>query len=165
MTSEAGKLNARPKFLRTFPAQYSSVSIRLFTTVSTLPALLVGRAAICGTIHALITNEYHDPFSRYCSQGYTGPGNRCWYNSITNAFSTDEGLTFTHATPPAHVVAPPWEKRDASTGTPTPYGYFFPSNIVLGPDNAYYSLFFSWARAGDESICLMRTHTLSDPSS
>jgi hypothetical protein len=118
-----------------------------------------------GTIHALITNEYHDPFSQYCSRGYTGPGNPCWYNSITYAFSTDEGVTFTHATSPQHVVAPPWEKWDASTGTPTPYGYFFPSNIVLGPDNAYYSLIFSWARAGDQSICLMRTLTLGDPAS
>lgn len=118
-----------------------------------------------GIIHALITNEYHDPFSPYCTQGYTGPGNPCWYNSITYAFSSDEGHTFTHAVPPGHVVAPPWEKWDASTGTPTPYGYFFPSNIVLGSDNAYYSLIFSWARAGDTSMCLMRTLTLEDPAS
>jgi hypothetical protein len=73
--------------------------------------------------------------------GGAGPGNPCWYNSITYAISTDGGLSFTHATPPGHVVAPPWEKWGASTGTPTPYGYFFPSNIVLGPDNAYYSFF------------------------
>ena len=59
-------------------------------------------------IHAVITNEYHDPFAFNCAPGYSLPGNPCWYNSITYAFSTNGGFTFTHPTPPAHVVAPPW---------------------------------------------------------
>ena len=115
-------------------------------------------------IHALITNEYHDPFAFNCAPGYTLPGNPCWYNSITYAFSTDGGLTFTHATPPAHVVAPPWQLWDPE-GTPYPYGYFFPSSIVLGADDFYYSVFMSWARNDGQALCMMRTHTLGDPAS
>ena len=81
-------------------------------------------------IHALIHNEYHDPFAPNCSPGNTHPGNPCWYNSITYASSTDGGHTFTHATPPAHVVAPAPMKWDPQ-GTPPPTGYFFPSDTRL----------------------------------
>lgn len=115
-------------------------------------------------MHALITNEYHDPFASNCSPGYTGPGNPCWYNAITYADSTDGGLTFTHATPPGHVVAPPWQEWDPE-GTPPNYGYFFPSGIVFGPDNFFYSIFFSNDRTGNNGLCVMRTQTLGDPTS
>jgi hypothetical protein len=115
-------------------------------------------------IHALITNEYHDPVASNCAPGYTGPGNPCWYNSITYAFSTDGGLTFTHAAPPAHVVAPPWQKWDPE-GSPPNYGYFMPSGIVLGPDSFYYSIFFSSDRTGNSGLCVMRTLSLGDPTS
>jgi hypothetical protein len=115
-------------------------------------------------IHALIHNEYHDPIASNCSPGYTGPGNPCWYNSITYAFSTDGGHTFTHATPPAHVVAPPWQKWDP-TGTPPPYGYFNPSNIVEGQDNFYYSIMPALDRSGNWATCVMRTQTLDYPTS
>ncbi len=115
-------------------------------------------------IHALVTNEYHDPFAANCSPGYTGPGNPCWYNSITYAFSTDGGHTFTHATPPGHVIAPPWLKWDPQ-GTPAPYGYFFPSNIVLTGDGFHYSLFIASDRTGNARMCLMRNQTLVDPAS
>lgn len=116
------------------------------------------------TIHALIHNEYHDPIASNCSPGYTGPGNPCWYNSITYAFSTDGGRTFTHATPPAHVVAPPWQKWDAA-GPPPPYGYFNPSNIVQGQDGFYYSIMPAIDRSGNGATCIMRTQTLDDPTS
>ncbi len=115
-------------------------------------------------IHALIHNEYHDPIASNCSPGYTGPGNPCWYNSITYAFSADGGQTFTHATPPAHVVAPPWQLWDAM-GTPPPYGYFNPSNIVQGQDNFYYSIMPALDRSGAWATCIMRTQTLDDPTS
>ncbi len=118
-----------------------------------------------GVIHALITNEYHDPFASNCSPGYTGPGNPCWYNSVTYAFSIDGGHTYTHATPPAHAVAPPFEKWDPQ-GAPPPYGYFMPSNILLAPDGYHYSLIFAIDRAGTSTrLCLMRTQTLDDPAS
>ena len=115
-------------------------------------------------IHALIHNEYHDPIATNCSPGYTGPGNPCWYNSITYAFSTDGGHTFTHAIPPAHVVAPPWQEWDAA-GSPPPYGYFNPSNIVQGQDSFYYSIFVAIDRSSYPGLCLMRTQTLDDPAS
>jgi hypothetical protein len=118
-----------------------------------------------GVIHALITNEYHDPFAPNCSPGYTGPGNPCWYNSITYAFSTDGGHTFNHATPPAQVIAPPFQIWDPQ-GTPPPYGYFMPSNILLAPDGFHYSLFLAGDRTGSTTrLCLMRTQTLDDPTS
>jgi hypothetical protein len=115
-------------------------------------------------IHALITNEYHDPFAPNCAPGNTSPGNPCWYNSITYAFSTDGGHTFTHATAPGHVVAPPWQKWDP-TGTPPLHGYFFPSGIVFGSDNFYYSIFKAIDRSWNEAICVMRTQMLGDPTS
>jgi hypothetical protein len=115
-------------------------------------------------INALIHNEYHDPFAPNCAPGNLGPGNPCWYNSITYAFSTDGGHTFTHATPPAQVVAPPWQKWDPA-GTPPPYGYFSPSNIVQGEDSFYYSLFPALDRNGAAALCAMRTQTLGDPTS
>lgn len=115
-------------------------------------------------IHALIHNEYHDPFAPNCSPGDTSPGNPCWYNSITYAFSADSGHTFTHATPPGHVVAPPPVQWDPQ-GTPPPHGYFNPSNIVLGHDSFYYSIFMAIDLTGNQTLCVMRTQTLGDPTS
>jgi hypothetical protein len=117
-----------------------------------------------GVIHGLVTNEYHDPFAVNCAPGDTLPGNPCWYNSITYAFSTNGGQSFTHATPPQHVIAPPWLKWDP-TGTPHPYGYFFPSNILLAGDGFHYSLFLGVDPTGSSRTCLMRTLTLGDPAS
>ncbi len=115
-------------------------------------------------IHGLIANEYHDPFAANCSPGNTHPGNPCWYDSITYTFSTDGGHNFTHATPPGHVIAPPWSKWDPQ-GNPAPYGYFFPSNILLAGDGFRYSLFIASDRTGSGRMCVMRTQTLSDPAS
>jgi Bacterial Ig-like domain (group 2) len=115
-------------------------------------------------IHALVTNEYHDPFAPNCSPGDTSSSNPCWYNSITYAFSTDDGHTYTHATPPGHVVAPPTLKWDPQ-GPPPPYGYFFPSNIVLASDGFRYALFQGSDPTGNARMCLMRTQTVGDPAS
>ena len=115
-------------------------------------------------IHALVDVEYHDPVSLNCSPGDSHPGNPCWYNSITYASSTDGGLTFTYPTPPAQVVAPPWQKWDA-TGNPDNYGDYWPSHIVLAPDNYYYFFFNAKVRFGTNSMCAARTQTLADPTS
>lgn len=115
-------------------------------------------------IHALITNEYHDPFAANCAPGDTMPGNPCWYNSITYAFSTDGGHSYSHAHAPAQVVAPPWLKWDPQ-GNPPPYGYFMPSNILLAPDGFHYSLFLASDPTGNQRVCVMRTQTVSDPTS
>jgi Bacterial Ig-like domain (group 2) len=114
-------------------------------------------------IHALIHNEYHDPFAPNCLPGDTTPANSCWYNSITYAVSTDSGHTYTQAATPAHILAPAPELWDP-TGTPPPYGYFNPTNIVHAADNYYYSIFIGNRRSGQGGLCVMRTLDLSDPT-
>ena len=116
-------------------------------------------------IHALIHNEYHDPISLNCSPGNSSPGNPCWYNSISYASSADGGHTFSHTTPPGQLVAPPPVQWDPQ-GPPPPHGYFNPSNIVLGQDSFYYSMFMAIDRpATQQGLCVMRTKTLDDPAS
>lgn len=127
-------------------------------------------------IHALIHNEYHDPIAPNCSPGVSTPGNPCWYNAVTYAVSTDGGRTFQHPAAPANVIAAlpiPWDPNAAQgtsvrQPTPAPYGYMSPSNIVRGPDGAWYALFRSLpdplGKTGG-GTCLMRTATLSDPQS
>ncbi|MBI4540973.1 MAG: hypothetical protein HY704_15835 [Gemmatimonadetes bacterium] len=121
-------------------------------------------------IHALVHNEYHDPVASNCKIGDTSPANPCWYNAITYAFSTDGGRSFQQPAGPLHVVAAPPQRWDASTlrGAPGPYGYFEPSNIIRGPDSAYYSVFFAIPfkdQQTNRGTCLMRTETLAQPSS
>lgn len=116
------------------------------------------------SVHGLIHNEFHDPIAPDCKPGDSSPANPCWYNSITYGVSTDGGQSFTHAAPPAHLLAPAPQQWD-STGPPPPYGYFTPSNIVHAQDSFYYSLFVAIARNGPQQVCLMRTQTLGDPTS
>ena len=115
-------------------------------------------------VHALIHNEYHDPIAPDCKPGDSSPANPCWYNSITYGVSSDGGHTFTHAAPPAHLVAPPPEVWNPQ-GPPPPYGYFTPSNIVLAQDGFYYSVFVAIAMNGPAQTCVMRTQMLGDPTS
>jgi len=115
-------------------------------------------------IHALVHNEYHDPIAPNCLPGNSGAGNPCWYNSITYAVSTNNGHTYTQAASPVHILAPAPELWDPS-GTPPPYGYFNPSNLVHASDNYYYSIFIGNRRSGEGGLCVMRTLDLSDPTS
>jgi hypothetical protein len=115
-------------------------------------------------IHGLIHNEFHDPIASDCKVGDSSPANPCWYNSITYGVSTDGGHTFTHAVPPAHLLAPPAEQWDPQ-GPPPPYGYFEPSNVVFARDNFYYAAFKATAKNGPQQACVMRTQTLGDPTS
>jgi hypothetical protein len=117
------------------------------------------------TIHALIHNEYHDPVAPNCLPGNSTPANPCWYNSLTYASSTDGGQTFTHMTPPAHVIAPPAVRWDPGPPTPPPHGYFEETNVVLASDGYYYVLFMAIDRTAKQGMCVMRTQTLSDPAS
>lgn len=127
-------------------------------------------------IHALVHNEYHDPGAPNCKPGVDDPANPCWYNALTYAWSDDDGQTFQHAPPPHHVLAAPptpWnpsvlpDDRGRGPAAPT-YGYFAPSNIVRGPDGAYYSMFLALPDPANHAAggtCLMRTETLGDPAS
>jgi hypothetical protein len=111
------------------------------------------------TIHALAHDEYHGWERGDCTPQTTFG---CWYNAITQLVSVDGGGTFRHvADPPDHLVA----------ALPYPYtpdtaavGLFSPSNIVTGPDGAWYALAKVGAHlSGAQSVCLMRTESLSDP--
>jgi len=122
-----------------------------------------------GVVHALVHNEYHDPFAPNCRPGDTSPANPCWYNAVTYARSTDGGRTFAQLPAPAHVVAAPPARWDPVVvrGAPGPYGYFSPSNIVRGPDGAHYAVLFGIPhrdRQGERGACVMRSANLSDPS-
>jgi len=124
------------------------------------------------TVHALVHNEYHDPFAPACRPGVTDPSNPCWYNAITYAVSHDGGRSFTQQQAPGHVVAAapwPWTTSGWPRGRPPgPYGYFSPSNIVRHRDGFYYALFFAIpdpANPARRGTCLMRTDDLADPAS
>lgn len=114
------------------------------------------------TVHALAHNEYH---------GWEHPGQcsasdtfACWYNTITAAVSTDGGASYAPVgAPPAHLVAALPQRYEDGAG---PYGFLEPSNIVKGPDGAYYSLVrVDEYRSEDQRICLLRTTDLASPSS
>ena len=120
-------------------------------------------------VHGLVHNEYHDPAAANCRPGVTDPSNPCWYNAITYARSTDGGHSFSQAPAPDHVVAAlpyPWDPTATRRGAPPPHGYFTPSNIVRGPDQAYYSLFMAISdrATSAQGQCLMRSDNLSDPA-
>ena len=123
-------------------------------------------------IHALVHNEYHDPFDINCKPGITDSSNPCWYNSFSYAASTDGGKTFRHSNVPKHVIAFPPIKWDVNSNPnariPGPYGYFEPSNIVK-KDSYYYSTFFAITSPIPHHLtrgtCVMRTNNLSSPSS
>jgi hypothetical protein len=124
-----------------------------------------------GVIYALVHDEYHDPFARNCKPGDLSPANPCWWNSITLASSIDDGHTFTWASPPANLVAAPhlrWDPDAGPNGHPVPSGYMSPSNIVKGPDGAYYALIRSVPDPADgtkDGTCVMRTPDLAQPAS
>jgi len=122
------------------------------------------------TIHALVHNEYHDPYSRNCKPGITDPSNPCWFNFITYAKSTDGGLSFTQPESPNHLVALlpyKWNPDASPRGSSLPHGYFEPSNIVKH-NGYYYCMMFGLLSNTDMSkggTCLMRTDDLSSPGS
>jgi PKD domain len=119
------------------------------------------------TVYGLIHAEYqgYNQSPGYCVR----PGElfvdkqKCWYNALTLTKSTNNGATFSHATPPAHYVGGPPYRYSAGIG---PVGFFQPSNIVRGRDGYLYVL----AHVEDYGVqpygsCLMRTNRIDDPSS
>jgi hypothetical protein len=116
------------------------------------------------TVYALVHTEY---------QGNTHPGqcpsglyDRCWWNAITFARSTDGGRTYVRRSPQALVATIPFRyKPDAGT-----YGAMMPSNIVRNDrDGYYYALLYikeqPFEGTNQNRQCLIRTKDLADPSS
>jgi hypothetical protein len=127
-------------------------------------------------VSALVHDEYHgwEHPGQCSSQGHPNrpkfgtipiagfsPG--CWYNAVTYATSTDGGYTFTHATPPAHLVASSSYQYVQSDG---PYGYFTPSNIVRRSDGYFYAMVQAEAHGAQQvGTCVMRTKNPANLSS
>jgi hypothetical protein len=116
------------------------------------------------TIYAIVHNEF---------QGWDHPGqcstnqwtDRCWYNGLTLAVSTDGGLSYEHSVvPPLHLIASSPLQYEKDQG---PRGIFHPSNIVKRDDGYYYALVHrvNWLPAGtyEQWACLIRTPDLADP--
>ena len=91
--------------------------------------------------------------------------NKCWYNAITAAVSTDGGLSFRPLRePPAHYVAGPSVRYDLDAGRSI--GFFTISNIVQSKGH-YYALVYTGGGFAQQrrGVCVLRTAALDDPSS
>lgn len=122
------------------------------------------------TIHALVHNEYRGSLVPMMCPSLSYP--KCWYNAITYATSTTKGATYTHATPPAQLVASAPYQYVADSG---PYGIFDPTNIIRTqrPGDAvpyYYAMvhledYPKSAPVQHAGACVMRTTNVADPTS
>jgi PKD repeat protein len=118
------------------------------------------------TIYGLMSVEYHGwEYDENCA-GYVAAGQhlKCWYNSINLTKSVNAGATYSHTTPPTHLVASAPYQYAAGNG---PLGYFDPSNIVYRQsDGYYYAMIRAEANGAQQwGACLMRTQNLNDPTS
>ena len=113
------------------------------------------------TLYALVHAEYH---------GWRLPGwcpgepfQKCRYNAITFARSTDAGESFEHGPGPDWLVAAMPYRYVPGGGR---YGYFSPSNIVK-KDGWHYSLVLVSQSYGEQraGTCVMRTRNVADPKS
>ena len=84
-------------------------------------------------VFAFVHNEYHGwDFYEECAALIGTPDiQKCWYNGVTLAKSTNAGDTFTQATSPGHLIASVPYQFAPLQG---PYGIYRPSNIHLRPD-------------------------------
>jgi hypothetical protein len=124
-------------------------------------------------VYAIMHDEYHPwehktpPFddATFCGVPAAIRAAECWYNAITYAVSTDGGKTYTHPTPPRHLVAEmPYRYQPRMGKT----GIFAPSNIVRNKADGFfyvfaYSLLENLGKT--RHLCAMRTQNLADPKS
>jgi len=106
-------------------------------------------------IYAVIHNEYKPLGDQYWFYA--------WYNSLTFATSTDTGRSYTHATPPAHLLATiPYQYQEGH-----PMGIFGGSNIIYNPNDGYYYMLVKLEQheLQDWGVGVLRTQTLDDPTS
>ncbi len=111
------------------------------------------------TVWALVHDEYQG--NRHQGRCRSGSYFQCWYNAVTLARSTNGGRSFTHAHAPRQLLAAPAAPYRGGGG---PLGVFAPSNIVKGPDGAYYALVRVREPDGAHGDCLMRTTDVGSPA-
>ena len=117
------------------------------------------------TVYGFVHNEYHGwDFYEECAALIGTPDiNKCWYNSITLATSTNRGDSYTQATAPNHLIATVPYQFAPLQG---PYGIYRPTNIHLRPDGYYYMMAIAEPKGAQEAgTCLLRTKDLSSPTS
>lgn len=116
------------------------------------------------TVHALLSADFHEyRHSRRCPSG--SDTNKCWYNAITAAVSTDGGRNFRPLRePPEHYVAGPSVRYDLNADRSV--GFFTTSNILQYKGHYYVLVYtgggFAQQRRG---VCVLRTQALEEPSS
>ncbi|HEX6457209.1 MAG TPA: hypothetical protein VF009_11905 [Solirubrobacterales bacterium] len=86
----------------------------------------------------------------------------CWYNAITLAHSIDGGRTYTEAAAPGNLIASAPYRYRPDQG---PAGVFTPSNVVAGPDGAFYALVRVRDPGVQRGTCLLRTRHVARPHS
>jgi len=111
-------------------------------------------------VWALIHDEYQG--NRHQGRCPSGSYYRCWYNAITLAHSSDGGRTYTRAAPPRNLLAAAPYRYRPDRG---PAGVFTPSNIVTGPDGAFYALVRVRDPGRVRGTCLLRTRHVGRPRS
>jgi hypothetical protein len=115
------------------------------------------------TVYALLQNEYY---------GWQHPGMcttqgvydfNCNYQSVTMGISTNRGDSYTHSPAPTHLVAMVPYQYVPDGG---PYR-MTPTNILFRQSDGYYYAFLSAEPEGAQQVgtCVMRTQTLSNPTS
>jgi hypothetical protein len=117
------------------------------------------------TVYGFIHQEYHGwDFYEECAGLVGTPDiNKCWYNAVTFATSTNSGNSYTQAAPPGHLLASVPYQFVPMQG---PYGIYRPSNIHLRPDGYYYMLVTAEPQGAQElGVCALRTKTISSPTS
>jgi hypothetical protein len=120
------------------------------------------------TVYGLVHSEYQG--WRHASGGYCIRSGepisdriKCWQNALTLATSTNGGSTFSHTTPPTHLVAGAPRQWERGNG---PLGFFQPSNVVRGQDGWHYVMSRVMGPAPQpHGSCLMRTRNVADPTS
>jgi hypothetical protein len=134
------------------------------------------------TVYAIVHNEFHDAHtyaSPPCKAGDSTPSNKCWYNTLTAATSTNDGTTFTQSSSPSgKLIAAgpePWNFGAITASYPLAsyefYGYQGGTNIIKRDvDGYYYDIFYrelnpNGATSADAGYCIMRTNNLSDNTS
>lgn len=106
----------------------------------------------------------HDEFQGNRHRGRC-PSHRylpCWYNAITLAHSSDGGRTYTEAPAPRNLIASAPYRYRPDKG---PAGVFTPSNVVTGPDGAFYALVRIRDPGVQRGTCLLRTRHIGRPDS